>query len=79
MEALVAQDGGDVLQAGHRIAQVGAGQPVRRPCRLDRVEGLHALQPHDVEGGEIQLRDQLRHGPPGVCESGVEATRGEVS
>ena len=61
VEALVAQDGGDVLQAGHRVAELGAGQPVDRARRLDGVDGLAALQPDGVEEGQFQVRDQLWH------------------
>ena len=64
VEALVAQDGGDVLQAGHRVAQLGAGQPVHRAGRRNGVDGLLALQPDRVEVGQVQVRDQLWHGPP---------------
>ncbi len=77
VEALVAQDGRDVLLAGHGIAHLGAGQPVDRAGGGNRVDGLPALQPDRVEVGQVQVRDQLWHEPPqsvrpAVC---VAATR----
>ena len=79
VEALVAQDGGDVLQAGHRVAQLGAGQPVDGAGRLNGVDGLAALQPDRVEVGQVQLRDQLWHGPPLRVRHRAAATPTEVS
>ena len=64
MEALIAQDGGDVLQPGHRVAQLGPGQPVDGAGGRNGVDGLPALQPDRVEVGQVQLRDQLWHEPP---------------
>ena len=55
VEALVAQDGGDVLQPGHRVAQLGAGQPVDRAGRRDGVDGLAPLEPDGVEVGQVQV------------------------
>ena len=55
VEALVAQDGGDVLQPGHRVPELGAGQPVDRAGRRDGVDGLAALQPDGVEVGQVQV------------------------
>ncbi len=64
MEALVAQNRRDVLQAGHGVAQFGTGQPVDRAGGLDRVDGLPALESDRVEVGQVQVRDQLWHEPP---------------
>ena len=64
VEALIAQDGGDVLQPRHRVAQLGAGQPVHGAGGRNGVDGLLSLQPDRVEEGQVQLRDQLWHEPP---------------
>ena len=59
VEALVAEDGRDVLQAGHRVAELVAGQPVHCPRRLNGREGLPALQSDHVEIGQLELRDEV--------------------
>ena len=66
MEALVAQDRGDVLEPGHRVPHVGAGEPVLGAGRLDRVDGVVALEPDRIEIGELglELGDQLCHWDP---------------
>ena len=45
MKALVAKDGSDVLEPGHRIAEVGASQPMDGPRRFDRLDGVWRSSP----------------------------------
>ena len=77
MEALIAQDRRDVLQPGHRVAQLGPGQPVDGAGGRNGVDGLPALEPDRVEVGQVQVRDQLWHEPPCPCVRVSVAQRGD--
>ena len=78
MEALVAQDGGDVLEAGDRVAELVAGQPVHGPGGRNGVDGLLALQPDGVEGRQVSSVTSCGMGPRCPCGS-LGVTWAEVS